>query len=211
MPEKISTAEAIELMFDFIDNNLVDGFEREGNEILLQKDGIDIVVIATATPIRPASSYIEQVKANSKAGIANGLIQVRSVSNYDGELLKPAVYIVDGKNRYYRNRKQLTAFEQEVVRLYGAPFAYFNPKDKDVELMSFIRFHQIPEYLQPEPGYDGSEQPLEVRQRRHIHEDLRESKRKISITDRIKGPFTFEVYERKRPRVLIARMAPYLV
>lgn len=213
MANEITAAEAVELMFQFISENLtaVDNVRQEGSDFLAKKDGIDIVLRTTATPIKPAKGYTADVRANSKAGIANGLLQVRSTTNYDGELLRQAVYMKDGKNLYYTNKKQLTAFEQEVVRLYGAPIAYYNPQEDRIENMRLIRSHRIPKHLQPKPGCDGSEQPKDVRRQRHMHEDLRERVRKISITDRIECPFTFEVYKRKGTGVLIARMVPYAV
>tara|TARA_B100000315_G_scaffold94270_1_gene86681 strand:- start:2377 stop:3045 length:669 start_codon:yes stop_codon:yes gene_type:complete len=211
LKEKISTADAIELMYNFINKNLtaVDDVEQHGSDFLIEKGGIEIILKTTAKPIKPANGYVKEVKANSKNNITNSLIQVRSAKDYDGDLLKKAEYLVKGKNRYYQNKKKLASFEQEVVRLYGGPAAYFNPNDNDIELIKFIRTHQIPKHLQPEPDCDGSEQPKEIRKKRHMHENLRESIRKISITDRIKGPFTFEVYERKSTSVLVARIVPY--
>ena len=198
-------------MFQFVTENLkaVEDLRHEDNYFLAKKDGIEVVLRTTATPLKPAKSYTTDVRANSKAGIANGLLQVRSTTRYDGKLLRQAVYMKDGKNQYYTNKKQLTAFEREVARIYGAPIAYFNPQEGQIENIRLIRSHRIPKHLQPKAGCDGSEQPKDVRQKRHMHEDLREKVRKISIMDRISEPFTFDVYERKGTGVLVARIVPY--
>ena len=207
----LSDSEAIELMFNFLQKNLtaVDNVQQQGGNFLIKKNGIDILLKTTHVPLIPADDYTEEVKSNSRVHTANGLIMLRSAGNYDGKLLRQAVYLVHGKNKYYKNQKNLTEFEQKVAELYGAPVAYFNPKGNDIDLIGFIRTHGIPEKLQPEPGHDGSEQPKEIRQKRHIHEGIRDRVRKISIKDEIKGDFTLDISQRKSTGVLIARIVPY--
>ena len=138
----LSDSEAIELMFNFLQKNLtaVDNVQQQGGNFLIKKNGIDILLKTTHVPLIPADDYTEEVKNNSRVRTANGLIMLRSAGNYDGKLLRQAVYLVHGKNKYYKNQKNLTEFEQKVAELYGAPVAYFNPKGNDIDLIGCFIF-----------------------------------------------------------------------
>ena len=64
--KQISEAEAIQLMFQFVTENLkaVEDLRHEDNDFLAKKDGIEVVLRTTATPLKPAKSYTTDVRAN---------------------------------------------------------------------------------------------------------------------------------------------------
>lgn len=197
--------EANQRMFDFIERNItsIDELTREGQNFHISKGGIEFLLIATTSTIKSAANFIDELKRNGKGGIPTAVLSVRSTSDYQGELLKPAVYAIDGKNRYWGNKKYLTKFEQALVELYG-PIPYYNPSKDYIQLIRFIRMYRIPLNIQ---RLKDSKDPKK-RQKFHIHENLREKTRKISIKETIRGPFTLEPYERKR-KPLVARIVPY--
>lgn len=212
MSGSISRNDAVEAMYEFVLGNLtgIDEVMQQDNEFHIRQDGQQVILTTTPRIIRPASGYIDDVLDDRRQGIAHGLLQVRSTTQYDGHLLRQAVCMVDGKNAHFRNKKNLTKFEQEVVGLYGAPMAYYNPQEDHIELIKLRRFYEVPAGLLNWQQYETEVERTRMRRQLHIHEALKESLRVIDIRDRIKGPFTLEVYERQSPRkVLMARIIPY--
>jgi hypothetical protein len=201
----ITTSEVDKKLSTFIETRIsgVDDLVQKGRNSHIPIGGIEFLLISTQKAIKPAADFIKEIKEKGKQGTPSAVLLVRNTPKYDGELLRPAVYIVDGKNRYYNNKKELTLFEQALVELYG-PLPYYNPSENCIQVIRFIRTYRIPTNIKL---LKDSQDPKE-RQKFHIHENLREKRRKISIIEKIKGPFTLEAYKRST-KPLVARIIPY--
>jgi len=181
--------EAREHMLEFVRENL--GFAQDGD--YFSKD--DLVLRVASTKIKPSKKFIDEVKANAKDGVATALLMLRSTTQYQGGMLRPLVYLENGKNYFWQNEKNFTKFELDVRELYGNRLAYFNPQLNAIQLIRTRRFRHVPDLLA-----DMTEQELaenkQLRQQLHIEEGRREAFRKISIYQTIGGAFTVAPYDR---------------
>ena len=209
MGKKIITEqEALDSMFSFIRKNLhgLDDIKEEQNRFYGKKGGMDFILDVVKAPIIPSDSFLDYVNGNSKKGVATGIVMLRSTTQYNGKLLKQLEYKIDGKNFFWNNKKNLTKFEQDVLRLYGNPSAYYNPQEDIIQIVHTKRFKKIPKYL-------ASKSPEELtknkslRRTLHIEESRIDSWSKIWFSAAFKDSFTLDFYKRRNKT--LARIAPY--
>ena len=166
----------------------------------------DFALYLLENPIKPANSFLREIRDNAKDNIATAVLMLRSTLQYDGDLLRQMPDDFDGTKTWY-NKKRLTKFEQDILALYGNSAAYFNPQEDAIQVISTRKFRELPEFLATK-NPEQLAANKNIRQTLHREESLINSDRVIWFTDVIKGPFTLERYERSN-MPLVARIVSY--
>lgn len=208
MTGTITHKEALDSMLDFVRTNIggLDRLQEEGNCFSGIKDDVGFVLVLNDSRVRPASSFIDDVKGRSKEGIVTAHLMLRSTTHYHGDLLKQLVYIVDGKNTYWQRNKNISTFEQKAIDLFGNPVDYYNPQTGCVEVVCTERFYHMSEYLKSKTA-EELVSDSRLRQVIHIEENRERAYREIhfdkhyGVHGKITGPFTLRPYERKNRKL----------
>jgi len=208
MSDDITHEQARESMFAFIRGNIGrDNLREEGNYFYGGENDRDFVLRLVDKPVRRAQDFVDEVVQNAGNGVATGIIMLRSTTHYHGDLFKQLVYDVEGKNYFWNREKNLTTFEQGVLRLYGNTAAYYNPQEDVIQIVHTRRFHKIPEYLASKTPEELAADS-DLRHALHKQEGLRRAWRMVWFSDEIDGYFTLVDYERKtKPLVALVRGA----